>query len=149
MSVDRYTFDTNLLFYALDLEAGSKYRIAQKILGSADYNRAVVLLQTLGELSHSIQRKYPKAVPEADRFVQKAASVFEVVSANTRDLSDALAARSRHGLSFWDAMLWATSRRAGCSLVLTDDFQDGRTLDGVTFRNPFKLSSTELDKLIG
>ena len=34
-------------------------------------------------------------------------------------------------------MLWATARDAGCGLVISEDFQDGRTLGGVTFVNPF------------
>lgn len=149
MSADRYTFDTNVLFYSLDLDAGSKYRTAQKLIGTADYSRAIVLLQTLGELSHIIKRKRPASIADTDRFVRKAISTFDVAAANIEDLEDALAVRERHSLAFWDAMLWATARRANCSLVLTEDFQDGRTLDGVTFRNPFELSTAELKKLIG
>ena len=42
-----------------------------------------------------------------------------------------------HRISFWDAMLWATARRAGCGAILTEDFQDGRLLGGVRFINPF------------
>jgi predicted nucleic acid-binding protein len=34
-------------------------------------------------------------------------------------------------------MLWATARRAGCRLIVTEDFQDGRELGGVRFVNPF------------
>jgi predicted nucleic acid-binding protein len=34
-------------------------------------------------------------------------------------------------------MLWATARRAGCRLIVTEDFQDGRELRGVWFVNPF------------
>jgi hypothetical protein len=34
---------------------------------------------------------------------------------------DAVASR---GLSFWDAMLWATAKRAGCRLLLSEDGAD-------------------------
>jgi predicted nucleic acid-binding protein len=63
-------------------------------------------------------------------------------------LEEALITQQQHGLQFWDAMLWATARRAGCSLIATEDFQDGRTLGGVTFRNPFKLSDAEWNALL-
>ena len=42
-----------------------------------------------------------------------------------------------HGLSFWDAMLWATASRAGCRMLFSEDLEDGRGLDGVLFVNPF------------
>jgi len=42
-------------------------------------------------------------------------------------------------LPFWDALLWATAKAAGVSVVLSEDFQDGRELEGVQFRNPFSM----------
>jgi predicted nucleic acid-binding protein len=43
----------------------------------------------------------------------------------------------QHGLSFWDAMLWATVRRIGARTLLSDDLQDGRAIEGVHLANPF------------
>lgn len=34
-------------------------------------------------------------------------------------------------------MIWATAKRAGCRLLLTEDGQDGFALGGVTLVNPF------------
>ena len=50
----------------------------------------------------------------------------------------------RHGLSFWDAMLWATAKRAGCRMLFSEDLQDGRRLDGVLFVNPFAPANRKL-----
>ena len=41
-------------------------------------------------------------------------------------------------------MLWATARRAGCRLLLSEDFQDGRDLGGVLFANPFDPANRKL-----
>jgi predicted nucleic acid-binding protein len=71
---------------------------------------------------------------------------FPVAMANEEDLSEAISAHQRHNLSFWDAMLWATARRAGCKLILSEDMQDGRTVGGVTVRNPF-VKGFRLDAL--
>jgi predicted nucleic acid-binding protein len=51
----------------------------------------------------------------------------------------AINAVNAHTLSFWDAMLWAVAREAGVTLLLSDDFQHDRILDGIRFCNPFKL----------
>lgn len=45
-------------------------------------------------------------------------------------------------------MLWATARRAGCRLLLSEDLQDGRFLGGVLFRNPFAMSDAEVELLL-
>ena len=42
-----------------------------------------------------------------------------------------------HGLSFWDAMIWAVAKEAGATVLLTEDLQTGRELGGVTFLSPF------------
>ena len=52
-------------------------------------------------------------------------------------LRQAIAAVEEHSVSLWDAMLWATARDAGVTVLLSEDFQDGRELGGVRFRNPF------------
>ena len=55
-----------------------------------------------------------------------------------------------HGLSFWDAMLWAAARSARCSAILTEDLQDGRRLGGVEFLNPFRTENGDrLSFLLG
>lgn len=57
--------------------------------------------------------------------------------ATLQDLAHAMRAVGEHGLSFWDALLWATVRRAGVQLLLSEDFQDGRNIEGVRIVNPF------------
>jgi predicted nucleic acid-binding protein len=137
MSVEHYTFDTNILFYALDPDAGEKHRVASSLIASADTSRALLILQTLGELCNSVQRKNSSAAQLAYTFVERNTVLFDVVHALPSDLTDAIDTHQTHNIPFWDAMLWATARRAGCTLLLSEDFQDGRTLGGVAFRNPF------------
>ena len=149
MSAERYTFDTNILFYALDADASEKHHIAEGLIASANTERALILLQTLGELCHSVKKKHPSELATAHRWVQRSMVLFEVIAASPADLAQAIDAQQQHHLPFWDAMLWATARRAGCTLFLTEDLQDGRTLGGVTFRNPFTISQPELDDLLG
>jgi predicted nucleic acid-binding protein len=36
-------------------------------------------------------------------------------------------------------MLWATARRIGVRVLVSEDFQDGRILDGVRFVDPFAV----------
>ena len=65
--------------------------------------------------------------------------LFPVARAGPASLLKAVKAVRLHRLSFWDAMLWATVREAGVKQLISEDFQNGRELEGVTFVNPFEL----------
>lgn len=44
---------------------------------------------------------------------------------------------ANHKLAFWDAMLWATARDAGATILLSEDFQSNRLIEKVRIVNPF------------
>ena len=63
---------------------------------------------------------------------------------------DAARVHRDHGVPFWDGMLWSVARRAGAQMLLSEDFQDGRVLEGVRFLNPFvPENAAALSKLTG
>jgi predicted nucleic acid-binding protein len=43
----------------------------------------------------------------------------------------------RYRLAFYDALIVASARNAGCTLLLTEDLQAEAVIDGVRIRNPF------------
>ncbi len=67
-----------------------------------------------------------------------------VENATFPDLSSAMRGVREHGLSFWDALLWATVRRVGVDLLISEDFQDRRTIEGVRILNPFAARNAAL-----
>ncbi len=148
MSAERYTFDTNVLFYALDKRSPQKHQLAQSLIGHADPERCILALQTLGEVCNSAAKKRGDLLPQARELVEDLREIFRIVAASDDDVLDALSVHQKHGIQFWDAVLWATARRAGCKLLLSEDFQDGRMLEGVLFRNPFNLSQSEIASLL-
>ncbi len=149
MNGSRFTFDTNILFYASDSTAGERHQTALILTDEAKGRDCLVMLQSLGELFNAMLKRRAKSAVEAEQIILAYRETFTIVPAIEVDLNDAILAQQQHRLPFWDAMLWATARRAGCTLILTEDLQDGRTLGGVTFRNPFKLSQPQLAELLG
>jgi predicted nucleic acid-binding protein len=145
MPAERYTFDTNILFYSIDSNDPVKHSRARRLVGLADSLRVPILLQTLGELSNVVTKRHPRLLPQTERFLQVTSTLFELVPMEFDDLSDALLVHTQHKLPFWDAVLWATARRTGCTTFFTEDMQDGRVIGGVTIRNPFKMSKQDLD----
>jgi predicted nucleic acid-binding protein len=138
-------FDTNILAYAIDPTAGRRHAQALEIVRAATASReAVLILQTAAEFYAVATRKLETTPDDARSFLARLRSVLPVHAAAAPDLDRAMTAAEHHGISFWDALLWATADRVGVRYLLTEDFQDGRTLGGVTFIDPFKGANERL-----
>jgi predicted nucleic acid-binding protein len=133
----RFTFDTNILVYAIVETPDAKHRAALNLVRQARTQDCIVTLQSLGELFRALTRKFHRSPAEASETVHEWRTGFPVVAADEACLVDAMDAVVGHQLSFWDAMIWASAKRAGCRLLLSEDGDDGRTLGGVTLVNPF------------
>lgn len=133
----RFTLDTNVLVYAVDRDAGDRHARARELVGRAARRDCVLTVQALAEFFHATTRKNRLDPARAGAFVRDWLDVFRVVAADEAALADAMDAVGEHRLAFWDAMLWATARRAGCAAILSEDLQHGRRLGGVEVVNPF------------
>ena len=133
----RLTFDSNILIYAADRDAGSRHAAAEALVARAAYADCVLTLQALAEFFAVATRKKDVSAASAIAFVDGWQTLFKTVSATPETLRAAMHAVRDHQIGFWDAMLWAVASDAGCRYLLSENFQAGRTLEGVTFVNPF------------
>lgn len=140
----RVTFDSNILVYAADRQAGERNNSAMDILRRAAHADCVLMLQSLGEFFHVATRKMKLAARDVEVFVDDWRTVFPVHAASEQCLVPAINLVKRHSVSFWDAMLWVTAREAGCRLLFSEDLHDGQTVDGVTCINPFAVRNQTL-----
>src|SRR6202023_795555 len=90
---------------------------------------------SLREINQHLTR-YVKAAEAGERIVITRRG-NPVVAATPASLRLAMRAVERHGLAFWDALQWAVAKQSGATLLLSEDLQHDRELDGVRFRNPF------------
>lgn len=132
----RVTFDTNILVYAVS-RSDRRHAAATSLIDRAARADCCQTLQSLAECLNVLSRKHGVPMADAEGWVWSFRRLFPVIAAAEEDLDRATTVVSQHGLSFWDAMLWATARRAGCRVLFSEDFQDGRQLDGIQFVNPF------------
>ncbi len=139
------SFDTNVLVYATASISDVKVIRARDLVARAmRAASSVLLLQTLAEFSNAAIRKARIPVEDIRRTIDAWRAVLPVQAADDSDLLVALEAVRAHRLAFWDAMLWASARRAGVRHLLTEDYQDGFALQGVMFINPFKRENDQL-----
>jgi predicted nucleic acid-binding protein len=137
MSV-RSFFDTNILLYADDESAPAKQRRSRDLV--AEHRRSgtgIVSLQVLQEYFVNVTRKLHVDPRIARRKVELLAE-FDVAAPEVSDILAAIDLHRLHDFSFWDALVLRSAQQAGCSVLLSEDFQHGRTIDGVQVVNPFR-----------
>lgn len=145
MSVERLSLDSNILFYTIDADAGERQEKAREIVRRAALSDCFLSLQTLCEFFSSTTRKGKLTAAQAAAHVDDWQTLFPVVAATPASLHLAVRAVENHSLSFWDAMQWAVAKQAGATLLLSEDLQHDRELEGVRFRNPFLVEDPFAD----
>ena len=134
----RTFFDTDVLVYTDDKAAPAKQRRALDLI--AEHRRArtgVVSLQVLQEYFVTVTRKLHLDPRIARRKVELIAE-FDVASPEVADILAAIDLHRLHGVSFWDALVLRAAKQAGCSILLSEDMQGNREIDGVQIVNPFQ-----------
>ena len=104
----------------------------------------VVPVQALGELFHLVRRR-SGSLEKARETVLPCAERFETVASTQERLLAAINLATDHKLQLWDALILTAAADAGCSLLLSEDMQDGFATGGLTVANPF--ASTPHPKL--
>ncbi len=137
MIVERFTLDTNVLIYAVDLDAGWKHDLAVEVIDRAAERNCVLAVQALAEFFVAVTRKGLLRRAEAADLVRRHIAVYPIVSAGADSFVTALAQAEIGRLSLWDAMLVATAGAAGCTAMLSEDMHDGAKFAGITVHNPF------------
>ena len=138
----RYVVDTNLLVYALDRREPEKRERAREVLrrlGGA--GTAALPAQVLSEFGGSCSRKLEPR-PEAEalwREVERLMLAFPVLALTGPMVLEALRGLGEHMLSYYEARIWAVARLGQVAVVLSEDFDPGAVLDGVSFTNPLDL----------
>ena len=94
--------------------------------------------QVLQEYFVTITRKLQVDARTARRKVELLAE-FDVAVPEVADILAAIDLHRLNGSSFWDALVVRAAKQAGCSVLLSEDLQQQREIDGVRIVNPFRV----------
>ena len=136
----RFFLDTNVLVYSFDSESPDKQRIAQRlILEALRSQRGVISSQVVQEFLNLASRKFAHSISIADaRDYLRSVLMPLCHHFPSIDFYDrAWRVQIETGFSFFDALIVAAAIEAGCSTLLSEDLQHGRTVQGVVILNPF------------
>lgn len=131
--------DTNILVYARDSDQGWKQEIAAQRLSALWQDRTGRTgVQVLSEYYVTLTRKLKPGVRADDAWddVQALLS-WEPQPLDAAVLERAREIERRYRTSWWNATIVAAALAQSCTVLLTEDFQDGMAFGPLMVRNPF------------
>jgi predicted nucleic acid-binding protein len=138
----RVALDSNILVYAeLEPETEKGRRAADLILRAA--RDGVIPAQVLGEYLRFVQRRSPAAFADAIRQASLYQAAFLTPPTTDAIINQAADLARAHRLQLWDAVVCAASVAAGAKVLMTEDMQDGRMVEGLRLINPFAAGNAE------
>lgn len=132
--------DTNVLVYAADRSEPLKRRLAWTTLTAlAESRRGVLPTQVLGEYFNVVTGKArlgQDPVTAAHRVAEYRRD-FAVLDTTPDVVEEAARGVCAYRLNYYDAQIWASARLNGIGVILSEDFENGREIEGVRFLDPF------------
>jgi predicted nucleic acid-binding protein len=135
--------DTNILVYAYDPADSRRQEQAIELLDRVHiFGTGQLSAQTLAEFMNAVIRPIhgmpPRlTVDEAILSVQHFIDHFEIYPLTPLTIIEAGRGVRDHQLAYYDAQIWATAHLNQIPVFFSEDFNDGETLEGVRFINPF------------
>ena len=132
----RVALDTNILAYAEGVNGPRMQEAALRTIERLPLGSTMLPVQTLGELFRLLVAKAGRTPQEARSAILHWRNAFPLIDTTDRVLV-AAADLATNRISIWDAVIVCAAAEAGCSLLLSEDMQDGFVWGGVTIANPF------------
>ena len=133
----RFTVDSNVLVYALIADDPDKHRIASDLMIRAMLLDVVVTAQAMAEFVNVVRRKHPSHFDAALAQAKRWTTLMSIVETTGNHVLRAADFARRHRLQLWDSVIWQAARSAHAVLFLSEDLQDGLSLEGMTVLDPF------------
>ena len=137
---DRFFLDTNILVYSFDRENPHKLERAVALITRAlESGRGFVSYQVVQEFLHVALSKFRVPLRHSDcrAYLQSTLLPLCRVYPDAELWDKALEVRGATGFAYYDSLILAAAIRAGCSILYSEDLQEGRQYEGVTIANPF------------
>ena len=137
--------DTNVFIYARSAREPAKQKLAQAWLDHAwREHSGRTSIQVLSEYYVNVTRKIdPPRDPHDAWDDVKALMTWNPLPVDRALLEAGRAVEARYRLSWWDSLIVAAAQLQGCTLLLSEDLQNGADYAGVIVRNPFTLAVSE------
>lgn len=133
--------DSNIWLYALIEEQGLndkfKHVLAERLF--LENENIQVSVQVVNEVSINLMRKAKKDNDFIFKFIHDLVNTYTVHAQTTAELITAATLRLNYSLSYWDSLVVASAINSECSILYSEDMQDGLQVnEKLKIINPLK-----------
>ena len=131
-------FDTNVLLYACDRADSRRQQIAIDLI--ADRSDGVLLWQVACEFVPASRKLTAQGFTTSAAWsrLSEFLTVLPLIIPTARVLEGARKLHTTHGVSIWDALIFAACAEAGVQTLYSEDVPGTSTLGALRVVNPFK-----------
>src|ERR1044071_192177 len=138
--MDQVLIDTNVLVYVHQTDDQVKQARAIEVVERlAENKQGRPSTQVLGEIVRvtTAGKRATLTIKEARGQLDALIRMFVIFDVTRFTVLEAARGVQQHQLSYYDAQIWATAMLRQLPIIYTEDFTDGRVVEGVQFVNPF------------
>jgi predicted nucleic acid-binding protein len=135
----RRFLDTNILLYSISGKPGeeAKRDIAIGLIDQGDCALSVQVVQEFF-VQATRQSRPDRIAPDQAMALIDTWRRFPIQSIDMALVEGAWEIYRAHRFSWWDSMIVAAARAAGCTVLSTEDLDHGRVIDSLRIDNPFQ-----------
>ena len=138
---DRIFVDTNLWVYLYADDSDKEKTETISSLVDKYFENITISTQVLGEFFHVLTKKGLKEKEEARQMgldISSSFNVVEVLQSTVIRAMDISIHNAYSYCSYWDSLILAVALENNCSILYTEDMQDGQIIDDkLRILNPF------------
>ena len=133
---DKVFIDTNILVYYIGDDETKKLKTKDIIVS---YPESVISSQVISEFASVCLSKNLLPEEEVQTLSEGFMDSFEFSPVIESTINRALQIRKSYKYSFWDCLIVAVAMETNCTILFSEDMQDGQMIDGsLKIVNPFK-----------
>lgn len=132
---DSVFLDSNILIYSYSNSEINKQQIARKLVTESN---SFISTQVLQELCNTVTRKFKFSYIQASNAIKECCSNNNLHVNTEKTITLACEVADRYRFSFYDSLIIAAALESGCSVLYSEDLQDGQVInDQLRVENPF------------
>lgn len=132
---DRAFIDSNIWLYAFNKSDETKHLKSKKLISQA--TNITISSQVVNEVSKNLLYKFRFTEDRIRSIVESMYESYTVLDISKTTIIKASELRERYNFSYFDSLIVSSALLYGCSVLYSEDMQDGLVVDGLKISNPF------------
>jgi predicted nucleic acid-binding protein len=134
---DKIFIDSNIWCYFFIQDEKEKYKIAEDLFLTKENNTIFVIsYQVINEVTNKlIQKKFSTATIEKN--IEYMYKICTIQNFSKEIIMLAFELRGKYSFSFWDSIIVASALNSNCTILASEDMQNGLEISNMTIKNIF------------